>query len=71
MLWHGCTTVYINYFCRFSKPVIGPVSRYIHLAGNAAVDDDLAQVLEVELGRGLLQSFIVNHKRDYDILQVG
>ena len=39
--------------------------------GKAAGDDDVAKVVEAELGHSLLQALIVNDKRDYEILQVG
>ena len=56
-------------FLRFTKPPIGPFGKHIRLVGDAAKDKDIAQVIEVMLGRGLLQAFVINDQRDYKVLK--
>ena len=48
----------------FTKRPIGPIGRYIRLTQNAANDNKLAQLLEVEMGIGLLKSYICNCRKD-------
>ena len=48
----------------FTKRPIGPIGRYIRLTPDAAGDNKLAQLLEVELGIGLLKSYICHCRKD-------
>ena len=49
---------------KFSAPPVGPVGRHIKLVGQAARDRDLCDLIESDLGRGRLRSFIVNTMDD-------
>ena len=55
---------------RFSKLPVGPVGRHIKLVGQAAQDEDLSALIESDLGRGFLRSFVVNTMDDQRTLQV-
>ena len=48
----------------FTRRPIGPIGRYIKLNGQAVYDDKLAELLEIELGTGLLKSYICNCQKD-------
>ena len=48
----------------FTIRPIGPIGRYIRLTPDAAGDEKLTQLLEIELGIGLLKSFICNCRKD-------
>ena len=54
---------------RFSKLPVGPVGRHIKLVGQAARDKDLSALMESDLGRGFLRSFVVNTMDDQRALQ--
>ena len=54
---------------RFSKPPLGPVGKYVKLVGGAANDRDLCDLIESDLGRGMLRSFVVNTTEDQRELQ--
>ena len=49
---------------KFSAPPIGPVGRHVKLVGQAARDRDLCDLIESDLGRGMLRSFVVNNMDD-------
>ena len=53
----------------FIKRPIGPIGRYIRLTQNAAHDDKLAQLLDTEMGIGLLKSFICHCRKDRQQLE--
>jgi len=53
---------------RFERPPIGPVGRHIHLKGKAASDQNLADLLQIELGFKTLTTFLVGSERDYRAL---
>ena len=48
----------------FNKPPIGPLGRYIKFKGEASNDQQLAELLEVELGRNILKSYICDCRAD-------
>ena len=48
----------------FTKRPIGPLGRYVRLKGEACNDEKLAELLEIELGSGLLRSYICNCRQD-------
>jgi hypothetical protein len=52
----------------FTKRPIGPMGRYMRLKNDATSDNNLARLLEIELGVGLLISYICNCRKDREIL---
>ena len=53
----------------FTKRPIGPMGRYMRLKNDASSDNTLVQLLEIELGVGLLKSYICNCRKDREILE--
>ncbi len=54
---------------RFKKRPVGPVGRHVRLAGEAADGgNDLADLLEAELGFRNLNTFLVDNLPDYSVL---
>ena len=51
----------LNYFF---LPPLGPLGRHIKLTQEAAENDDLNTLLEIELGNRALKSFLVECKED-------
>ena len=51
---------------KFSAPPVGPVGRHVKLVGQAARDQDLCDLIESDLGRGRLRTFIVNTMDDQE-----
>ena len=54
---------------KFSAPPLGPVGKYVRLVGGAAQDGDLCDLIESDIGRGVLRSFVVNTMDDQRVLQ--
>ena len=54
---------------RFSRPPLGPVGKYVRLVGGAAQDRDLCDLIESDVGRPILRSFVVNTMEDQRELQ--
>ena len=54
---------------RFSAPPLGPVGKYVRLVGAAAQNRDLCDLIESDMGRGILRSFVVNTMEDQRELQ--
>ena len=49
---------------KFSTPPVGPVGRHVRLVGQAARDQDLCNLIESDLGRGRLRTFLVKTMDD-------
>ena len=49
---------------RFSRPPLGPVGKYVRLVGRAAQDRELCDLIESDVGRTILRSFVVNSMED-------
>ena len=49
---------------KFSAPPVGPVGRHVKLVGEAARDRDLCDLIESDLGRARLRTFVVNTMDD-------
>ena len=54
---------------RFSMPPLGPVGKYVRLVGRAAQDRDLCDLIESDVTRAILRSFVVNTMEDQRELQ--
>ena len=54
---------------RFSRPPLGPVGKYVRLVGRAAQDRELCDLIESDVGRTILRSFVVNSMEDQRQLQ--
>ena len=54
---------------KFSAPPVGPVGRHVKLVGRAALEPDLRDLIESDLGRGRLRSFAVKTMDDQRALQ--
>ena len=54
---------------KFSAPPIGPAGFYIHLTDEAVENNQLNDLIHVELGPRLLNTFLVNDNRDATILR--
>ena len=53
---------------QFDFRPIGPIGQHINLSGEASKDPELALLLEAELGKAFLRSFLVNSHKDSKVL---
>ena len=60
---------YVRGSSPFVKRPIGPVGRFVRLRADAGNDDKLVELLEIELGRGLLNSYICHCRSDRILLE--
>ena len=53
---------------QFSSRPIGPLGKYIKLSSKVGQDDNLANLIQNQVGISLIKSFLVQNKQDRDIL---
>ena len=53
---------------QFSSQPIGPLGRYIKLSSKVGQDDNLASLIQNQVGINLIKSFLVQNGQDRDIL---